>query len=110
MRLVPLLELYLKHRRYLLQGRSTCTLFLNRAGGEMSDQALGRLVGDITEEFVHHRVTPTAFRPIFAYHWLQRHPRDYTNLASILWEGLPAIKLRFDREYRLSRRARIFRL
>jgi len=104
-RLLPLLEEYLSvHRRHLLRSSDPGTLFLDRSGGSMGTLALLQRVGILTERYLHRKVTPTAFRAIFAYNWLQQKPRDYATLGGILWMDSPSVKIRFDPQYRRGRR------
>jgi integrase len=77
-RLILLLEEYLSlHRKYLVRDSDPGTLFLDRFGGMMSALSLMQRVGILTERYVQKKITPGAFRAIFAYHWLQQHPGDY---------------------------------
>ena len=43
----------------------------------------------VTERRVQKRVSPEAFREIFAHYGLQQHPKDYERLAEILWMDIP---------------------
>jgi hypothetical protein len=104
-RLILLLEEYLSlHRKYLVRDSDPGTLFLNRFGGMMSALALMQRVGILTERYVQKKITPEAFRAIFAYHWLQQHPGDYERLAGILWIEIPSVKKRYDPKYSSGRR------
>jgi hypothetical protein len=101
-RLVPLLELYLKYRRHLVRGKDSGTLFLSRTSRAYSRYGFSDHVCDITDRLVAARVPPGAFRDVFSYHWLDKHPGQYAALASILWKSIPGVRCRFDRDYRAA--------
>jgi hypothetical protein len=100
-RLILLLEEYLSlHRKYLVRDSDPKTLFLDRVGGAMSQLSFMQRIGILTERYLQKKITPEAFRAIFAYHWLDQHPGDYERLAGILWMEIPSVKSRFDPKYR----------
>jgi hypothetical protein len=104
--IAPLLKLFLKVRKFLLPDTNTKTLFIARMGGALTVTKLGLLVGDITETYVDTRVPLSAFRDIFAYNWLVNHKDEgenvYITLASILWESIHGVKMRYNKEYRAA--------
>jgi len=82
------LEDYLDHHRPTLLRRSDPgTLFLNKAGGALSDCVVLNLVSSLTLRYVNRRVTPHIFRDIVAYKWLDDHPEDYLTLSKLLWHA-----------------------
>jgi hypothetical protein len=104
-RLIPLLDKYTTlHRGHLLQGSDPKTLFLDRFGGRMTALSLMQRIGILTERYLQKKVTPEAFRAIYAYHWLDEHPGDYQGVAGILWIDPASAKSRFDPNYRSGRR------
>jgi integrase len=104
-RLILLLEEYVSlHREYLVRDSDPGTLFLDRFGGMMSPLSLMQRVGILTERYIQKKVTPEAFRAIYAYWWLDKRPGDYDVLGGILWMEAASVKSRFDPKYRSGRR------
>jgi hypothetical protein len=95
-RLVPLLELYIEYR-----GERPGPLFHMREGGNLSSKSFRLLVVNLTEVYVGAKIPPSAFRDIFAYWWLNKYPglSGYTTLASIFWENVHAVRMRYDKAY-----------
>jgi integrase len=85
-RLVSLLDEYLdQYRPLLFKASDPGNLFLNRAGGPLTDHEVTILVSNLTMRYKHRRVTPHLFRDIFAYRWLDHHPEDSLTLSKVLW-------------------------
>jgi integrase len=82
--LIPMLELYLRHRPALLKGPDPGTLFLNR-GKAFNAKRLTTTIENITFKYAGSAVNPHLLRDIFAYNWLEEHPEDYVALSTILW-------------------------
>lgn len=108
-RIAPLLELYITQWRPLLIGEGTDpgTVFFTQSLGAYSSLRLGRHVGNLTVRFAGKRVLPTAIRMSFAYRWLKLNPGKYSVLAAIQWEEYSTIKMRYDEQFRVERRARV---
>jgi hypothetical protein len=103
-RLILLLEEYVSlHRQYLIRDSDPETLFLDRFGGMMSVWSLMQRVGILTERYIQKKITPEAFRAIFAYDWLDKNPGEHEWLAGFLWMETPSVKKRYDPEYRSGR-------
>jgi integrase len=84
--LVEPLEQYLAdYRPHLLEGRSTQTLFLNRAGKPMRADQVEKIIGHWTLQVAGVRTTPHLFRDAVAFKWLKEHPKDYLTLSKMLW-------------------------
>jgi hypothetical protein len=112
-RLIPLLELYVQLRPLLI-GESMKpdpgTMFFSRGLTPLSCYSLGQRVVQLTHRYTHKRVTPTAIRSSFAYHWRAKYsPRKDAVLANIQWVQYPTIKLRYDEKFRMEQRARVNR-
>jgi integrase len=83
--LIPLLEEYLDHRKHLLGGADSNTLFLNGEGTMMNTKTVTILVGELTLRYVGKAVTPHTFRHIVAYGWLKDHPGDFLTVSKLLF-------------------------
>jgi hypothetical protein len=86
--LIGPLEEYLKGFRFhLVRGIDPGTLFVNRAGKQMSLAQITGVVSTLTLRHGGRRVTPHLFRDIVAYTWLKEHPKDFLTLSKMLWHS-----------------------
>lgn len=95
---VDLLNEYEKCHWLLTKTTGAETLFLNRDGKPISTESLRETVENLTLRRGHRRVTPIAFRGIFAHYWLNKYPEDYENLAQVLWMSIPSAYRTYDEE------------
>lgn len=103
--LVPLLNLYLKFRRYLQKGNDPGRLLLNNDGGALSETRFYLLVCKISEDSIGTPVPPTGFRDAYGYDRLVNHNDDFGTLASLRWETEYWVRMKFDRDFRNAERA-----
>jgi len=103
--LLPGLIRFLDYRPKLIQGEDPGTLFLNRDGGALNASTFSKLVGNITESYLHH-IPPSAFQDIAAYKHLADNPDDYSTLASLFCRSEHSVKMRYDRDYRDKHRSK----
>jgi site-specific recombinase XerD len=96
---VEILEEYQKHHWLLTERTGAETLFLGRDGKPISNRTLRETIENLTLKRGHWRITPAAFRGIFAHYWLQQHPADYENLAQVLWTSIPWTKEMYDENW-----------
>ena len=98
--LVPGLVRFLESRERLVQGEDPGTLWINRDGGSLNATTFCKLVRNICESYLKHRIPPSAFQDIAAYRFLADNPEDYYTLASLRCRSEHSVKMRFDRKYR----------
>lgn len=77
------------HHEALTKETGAETLFVNHDGNPLSGQTLRYKIENLTLSRLKRRVTPSAFRGIFGYYWLEVRPKDYENLAQVLWTSIP---------------------
>jgi len=104
--LLPGLIRFLDYRPKLVRGKDPGTLFVNRDGGALNARTFSKLVGNITESYLHHRIPPSAFKDIAAYKHLADKPDDYSTLASLPCRSEHSVKMRYDLNYRLAHRSK----
>jgi hypothetical protein len=87
--LVSHLESYLERdRAILLKGQpDPGTLFVGDRGHPLHQNDVSRLVGNITQRYVGHRLNPHLCRDVFATQWLEENPEAYLRLSKILWHA-----------------------
>lgn len=103
--LLPGLIRFLDYRPKLIQGKDPGTLFLNRDGGALNTSTFSKLVGNISESYLHHHIPPSAYQDIAAYKHLAKNPDDYSTLASLFCRSEHSVKMRYDQKYRLAHRS-----
>lgn len=101
--LLPLLEVYLDHYRdkLLKEGKSDPgTLFFNRFGNPLTENALVNLFGDLTRKYGDSgkRVLPFYVPRIFGNYWDRKYSGRHGELASILGLRVPAVRAWFKDE------------
>jgi integrase len=85
-RLAELLEEYLsEHRKHLVTGVDSGSLFLNNFGKGFNARTFGTLISGITLRYGGRSVSPHLFRDIYAFMWLKKMPEDYLTLSKLLW-------------------------
>lgn len=99
-KLVPGLVRFLEYRKKLIQGEDPGTLWFNRDGGSLNATTFCKLVRNICESYLKHKIPPSAFQDIAAYRVLADDPEDYSTLASLRCRSEHSVKMRFDRKYR----------
>ena len=102
--LVPGLVRFLESRERLVVRGDPGTLWLNRDGGSLNATTFCKLVRNICESYLKHRIPPSAFQDIAAYRLLADNPEDYSTLASLRCRSEHSVKMRFDRKYRNAHR------
>jgi hypothetical protein len=84
--LIDPLELYLRTcRPNLAKDNAADTLFLNRHSTSLRSATLNALFVEITLRHATTRITPQAFRDIWAFDYLKGHNNDFDSLAPMLW-------------------------
>lgn len=94
-----ILEEYQKHHSRLTEKTRTETLFLNRNGKPLSERRLHSKIEDLTLKRAKRRITPSAFRSIFAHYWLEVRPDDYENIAQVLWVSIPSAQEQYNENW-----------
>lgn len=102
--LVPGLVRFLGSRERLVVGGDPRTLWLNRDGGSLNATTFCKLVRNICESYLKHRIPPSAFQDIAAYRFMADNPEDYSTLASLRCRSEHSVKMRFSRKYRNAHR------